>query len=81
MHIISIVEAAVVGQLPIPAGTSVAELCAASECPGLLLVLCRDGSMQLWQVASGSCLWSCKTDAFAAVGEVCLGGEGECPLA
>jgi hypothetical protein len=68
IHIISIVEAAVVGQLPLPAGTAVAELSAAAECPGLLLVLCRDGTVQLWQISSGVCLWSCKTDAFAAVG-------------
>jgi hypothetical protein len=58
----------VVGQLPLPAGTAVAELSAAVECPGLLLVLCRDGTVQLWQISSGACLWSCKTDAFAAVG-------------
>lgn len=68
VHIISIVQAAVVGQLPLPPGATVAELSAAAGCPGLLLVLCRDGSLQLWQISSGVCLWSAKTDAFAAVG-------------
>lgn len=67
IHIISIVQAAVVGQIPLPPGTAAAELCAAEDCPGLLLVLCRDGTLQLWQISSGVCLWSCKTDAFAAV--------------
>jgi len=68
IHIISIAEAAVVGQLPLPAGASVADLSGAAQCPGLLLVLCRDGTLQLWQVSTGCCLWSCKTDAFTAVG-------------
>jgi hypothetical protein len=68
IHIISVVQSAVVGQLPLPAGTAVAEMSAASECRGLLLVLSRDGTLQLWQVSSGTCLWNCKTDAFAAVG-------------
>lgn len=72
VHIISIVESSVVGQLPLPAGTTVAELSAAAACPGLLLVVCKDGSLQLWQVATGVCLWSCKTDAFTAVGAVLL---------
>lgn len=67
IHIISVVQSAVVGQLPLPAGTAVAELSAASECPGLLLVLSRDGTLQLWQISSGACFWSCKTDAFTAV--------------
>lgn len=76
IHIISIVQAAVVGQLPLPAGATVAELSAAASCPGLLLVLCRDGSLQLWQISSGVCLWSAKTDAFAAA----LHPEGSCVL-
>lgn len=67
IQIISIAEAAVVGQLPLPAGAAVAELCSAADCPGLLLVLCRDGMLQLWRIGSGLCLWSCKTDAFSAV--------------
>lgn len=66
-HIISVVEAAVVGQLPLPAGASVAELLPAASCPGVLLVLCRDGTLQLWQISTGTCLWQCKTDAFTAV--------------
>jgi hypothetical protein len=67
IHIISIAEAAVVGQLPLPADAAVAELSSAADCPGLLLVLCRDGMLQLWQISSGVCLWSCKTDTFCAV--------------
>jgi hypothetical protein len=57
----------VVAQLPIPVGTSAVELSAAAEQPGLLLVLCKDGTMQLWQLASGLCCCSIQTDAFAAV--------------
>lgn len=71
VHIMSIDEAAVVAQLPVPAGTSVVELSAAAGCPGLLLVLCKDGSMQLWQLSTGTCLWSSKSDAFAAVSICC----------
>jgi hypothetical protein len=33
----------------------------------LLLVLCKDGTMQLWQVALGLCCCSLKTDVFTAV--------------
>ncbi|WIA40205.1 hypothetical protein OEZ86_013593 [Tetradesmus obliquus] len=67
IHIISVAEAAVVAQLPLPPGTSAVELSAAAEQPGLLLVLCKDGTLQLWQVASGLCCCSIQTDAFAAV--------------
>jgi hypothetical protein len=67
IHIISIAEAAVIAQLPLPPGTAAVELSAAAEHPGLLLVLCKDGTMQLWQVALGLCCCSIKTDAFAAV--------------
>ncbi|WIA19912.1 hypothetical protein OEZ85_005805 [Tetradesmus obliquus] len=67
IHIISVAEAAAVAQLPLPPGASAVELSAAAEQPGLLLVLCRDGTLQLWQVASGLCCCSIQTDAFAVV--------------
>lgn len=68
VHIISIAEAAVVAQLPLHSSNgSVVELSAAADLPGLLLVLCKDGTMQLWQVALGHCYLSIKSDAFAAV--------------
>lgn len=60
-------------QLPLPAGSSVVELSAAAQQPGLLLVLCRDGTLQLWQVANAQCCCSVKADAFAAVGGCCKG--------
>lgn len=65
--IISVVEAAVVAQLSLHSNSSVIELSAAAECPGLLLALCKDGTLQLWQVSTGRCLLSLKTDAFTAV--------------
>jgi hypothetical protein len=67
IHIISVAEAAVIAQLPLPAGTAAVELSAAADQGGLLLVLCKDGTMQLWQVALGLCCCSLKTDAFTAV--------------
>lgn len=65
--IISIAESAVVAQLPINSSSSVVELSAAADQPGLLLVLCKDGTLQLWQVATGQCYLSIKSDAFTAV--------------
>jgi hypothetical protein len=67
IRIISVAEAAVIAQLPLPPGTSAVELSAAAEHPGLLLVLCKDGTLQLWQVATAVCCCSIHTDAFAAV--------------
>lgn len=71
-------EAAVVAQLPVlsnssavtttsSSSSSVVELSGAADCPGLLLLLIKDGTMQLWQVAAGQSLWIGKSDAFTAV--------------
>jgi hypothetical protein len=59
----------VIARLPLPPGTAAVELSAAADHPGLLLVLCKDGTMQLWHVALGLCCCSIKSDAFAAVRE------------
>jgi hypothetical protein len=80
VHIISIAEAAVVAQLPVPLGTSVVELSATVEAPGLLLVLCKDGGMQLWHVPSVACLWASESDAFAAVRAWCAADARPCTV-
>jgi hypothetical protein len=71
VHIVSTAAAAVVAQLPVPAGTSVVELSSAGDYAGLLLVVCKDSTMQLWQLSSGQCLWSTRSDAFTAVRVLC----------
>eukprot|EP00878_Enallax_costatus_P018005 GHUV01018931.1.p1 GENE.GHUV01018931.1~~GHUV01018931.1.p1 ORF type:complete len:475 (+),score=169.25 GHUV01018931.1:778-2202(+) len=87
IHIISVAEAAVVAQLPVLSSSAgftsssnssnsscVVDISAAAEYPGLLLVLTKDGTMQLWQVATGQSIWTVKSDAFTAV----LHPQGHC---
>ena len=77
-------EASVVAQLPVLSSSAgltassssssscVVDLSAAAQYPGLLLVLTKDGTMQLWQVATGEHIWATKSDAFTAVSTNCL---------
>jgi hypothetical protein len=67
IHIISVVEAAVITQLPLPQGPPVVDLSPAAEQPGLVLSLLKDGTLQLWHVLVEQCLWAITTDAVTAV--------------
>jgi hypothetical protein len=66
--LLSVAEAAVVSELPLPRGAAaVAELAGAADAPGLLLVTTRDGALALWHVGTGQCLIETHADVVAAV--------------